>query len=160
MLPRAPALACLIGAAAFAFVAALAPGSGSVAAEPPASAANPPNPAHGGAAEPHAGTGAAAAPGVGTQPPGTPAARLQHVMTQGMTSMHTLPLSGDVDRDFATMMAAHHEHGVRMTEEYVRYAGDPRLRRWAEKTLAAQRKELAELRATGLVAKPVPDARR
>jgi uncharacterized protein (DUF305 family) len=53
------------------------------------------------------------------------------------------PASGDVDRDFATMMIPHHQGAVEMAEAELRFGRDPVLRRLAQGIIVEQRQEIA-----------------
>ena len=56
------------------------------------------------------------------------------------------PPSGDVDRDFATMMIPHHQGAVAMAEAELRFGSDPVLRRLAQGIVVEQRQEIAVMR--------------
>jgi uncharacterized protein (DUF305 family) len=64
-------------------------------------------------------------------------------MDQGMKA----PMTGDPDRDFARMMIPHHQGAIDMAETELRFGKDKRLRRLARDIIAAQRKEIAVMRA-------------
>ena len=73
-----------------------------------------------------------------------------HAMMAGMTEMtHAMsatPLTGDADQDFVAMMLPHHMGAVSMAKVEVEYGQDPEMRRLAEAIIAAQDKEIAEMR--------------
>jgi uncharacterized protein (DUF305 family) len=52
-----------------------------------------------------------------------------------------VPPSGDVDRDFAAGMLAHHVGAVEMAQVELRFGRDPEMRRLAEAIVAAQEEE-------------------
>lgn len=85
------------------------------------------------------------------QAPSRPSAgmKMHQQMMAGQKRMQGMRLSGDPDRDYKAMMQHHHEQGVAMTQTYLESAKDPALRRWAQKMLTNQRRELQELRALG-----------
>ena len=72
-------------------------------------------------------------------------------MMAGMTRMnHTMsavPLTSDADQDFVAMMLPHHQGAVSMAQVELKYGHDPQMRRLAKAIIAAQDKEIAEMRA-------------
>jgi len=57
-----------------------------------------------------------------------------------------MDLSGDPDKDFAMMMIPHHEGAIDMAKVELQFGKDPQLRAMAEKIIAAQESEIAELK--------------
>ena len=66
-------------------------------------------------------------------------------MMRGMESMRQMQPSGDPDRDFATMMRAHHQQAVEMSQIYLKQAKSPELRKMAQKIISDQQREIAPL---------------
>ena len=64
-------------------------------------------------------------------------------MMQGMDRK----LTGDTDQDFVAGMLPHHQGAVEMARIELRHGKDPELRRLAEAIIAAQDKEIAQMRA-------------
>jgi uncharacterized protein (DUF305 family) len=69
---------------------------------------------------------------------------LMAAMGNMMTAMHADP-SGDPDRDFATMMIAHHQGAIDMAKVELQYGDDPELRALAETIIKAQTDEIARM---------------
>jgi uncharacterized protein (DUF305 family) len=63
-------------------------------------------------------------------------------MMQGMS----LRPSGDVDRDFARMMVAHHQGAIDMAMAELRHGSNEQLRRIAQEIIVTQRDEIAAMR--------------
>lgn len=70
---------------------------------------------------------------------------LHQVMSKNMQEMQAMKMTGDIDRDFATMMKHHHQSGIEMAQVQARNGKDPELRQQAQKIIEAQKKEIAEL---------------
>ena len=64
----------------------------------------------------------------------------EHMMQGAKQSMH-MKMSGDVDRDFATMMRHHHQMGIRMAEDEVKNGKDPQMKALAQKIIESQKAE-------------------
>jgi uncharacterized protein (DUF305 family) len=75
-----------------------------------------------------------------------PAAKgFMDAMNNMMQAMHMQP-TGDADKDFAAMMIPHHQGAIDMAKVELEYGKDPQLRMLAESVVAAQEKEIAELK--------------
>ena len=65
-------------------------------------------------------------------------------MMSGMDGMKKLPMSGDVDRDFAVMMRAHHQQGVDMAETQLMHGKSAEMKAMAKNIIKEQKKEIAK----------------
>jgi uncharacterized protein (DUF305 family) len=63
-------------------------------------------------------------------------------MARMMKGMDVRP-SGNIDRDFATMMIAHHQGAIDMARAELHYGSNERLRRLAQEIVVAQQQEIA-----------------
>ena len=66
-------------------------------------------------------------------------------MNKMMADM-TIKPSGDIDRDFVTMMVPHHQGAIDMAKAELEYGHNEELRRMAQQIVAAQQKEIATMR--------------
>jgi hypothetical protein len=66
-------------------------------------------------------------------------------MTKMMIDMGIRP-SGDVDKDFVTMMTPHHQGAIDMALAELRYGHNERLRRMAQEIIITQQQEIAAMR--------------
>ena len=75
-------------------------------------------------------------------------------MSAGSMEMHKammsgmdmkMKMSGNVDKDFAIMMAMHHQQAVRMADIEIARGSNPRLKEMARKMKAAQQLEIQQL---------------
>ena len=96
------------------------------------------------------------APMPGMAMPATPGARPGATAAEGsmMTAMDTMskamaavPMTGDADRDFVAMMLPHHQGAVDMARFELAHGRDPAMLRLARGIVAAQNKEIAEMKA-------------
>jgi uncharacterized protein (DUF305 family) len=62
-----------------------------------------------------------------------------------MQDMHGMAMTGDVDKDFVTMMIPHHQGAIDMAELELKYGKDPKIRALAETIVKAQETEIAEM---------------
>ena len=63
-------------------------------------------------------------------------------MNEKMTAM---PMSGNTDVDFATMMRMHHQGAINMAEAELKTGKNAQMRTMAKNIIAAQKKEIAQL---------------
>jgi len=66
-------------------------------------------------------------------------------MTRMMADMMISP-SGDVDRDFAAMMIAHHQGAIDMAKSFLRYGSNEQLLRLAQEIIITQQQEIDVMR--------------
>ena len=59
----------------------------------------------------------------------------------------SLPYTGDPDVDFRVQMIPHHQGAIDMARVQLQYGSDPALRTMAEKIIADQEREIAEMEA-------------
>jgi uncharacterized protein (DUF305 family) len=66
-------------------------------------------------------------------------------MMKGMNDkMASMPMSGDSDADFVSMMRVHHQGAIDMAETELRDGKSPQMRKMAKEIIAAQKKEIAK----------------
>ena len=65
-------------------------------------------------------------------------------MMMGMDEMQKMQPSGDVDKDFATMMKMHHQQALDMAEMELAHGKSAEMKAMAKKIIAAQKKEITQ----------------
>jgi uncharacterized protein (DUF305 family) len=65
-------------------------------------------------------------------------------MMMGMDSMQKMPMSGDIDKDFAMMMKMHHQQALNMAELQLAQGTSPEMKAMAKQIIVAQKKEIAQ----------------
>ena len=73
--------------------------------------------------------------------------KMHMAMQESQKKMSEMQMSGDTDRDFATMMRAHHQHGIDMAKAEVESGKDPEMLKEAKKIIASQQKDIEKLDA-------------
>ena len=68
---------------------------------------------------------------------------MRKAMMQGQSM--SMPMTGDVDKDFATMMTMHHRQAIAMIDVYLQHGDDAELRALAQHMKQAQQKEIIEM---------------
>lgn len=72
---------------------------------------------------------------------------LQKSMTAMMDKMKSMQMSGNVDKDFATMMSSHHQNGISMAKMELKNGMSDKLKQMAQKSIDDQQKDIKEFRA-------------
>lgn len=71
---------------------------------------------------------------------------LQKSMSDMSSKMKSMPMSGNVDKDFASMMASHHEDGMVMQKLEVKNGMADKLKQMAKKGITEHQKEISEFK--------------
>lgn len=77
---------------------------------------------------------------------GSGSQELHQSMMSGMEKMHDMKMSGDTDRDFASMMIAHHEQAIEMSKAVLNHGDDPEVQKKAREIIAASEKDIRDLK--------------
>ena len=91
----------------------------------------------------HAGHGAAKSPARSKDAPSTAAFRKANDL---MHKQMNIAYSGDADVDFIRGMIPHHQGAIDMARIQIAHGKDPAVRRIAEKIIADQQREIAEMK--------------
>ena len=81
------------------------------------------------------------------KPAATPADKAFAASMQTMMKNMSVKPTGNPDRDFVLMMTPHHQGAIDMAKVELQYGTDPELRRLATDIIAAQEKEIAQMKA-------------
>ena len=77
----------------------------------------------------------------------TPATRAFKQANDRMHRDMAIRFSGDADRDFVAGMIAHHQGAIDMAKVVLQHGKDAEIRKLAEEIIAAQEKEITQMRA-------------
>lgn len=75
------------------------------------------------------------------------ASAAMHEAHEKMMQAMQMEMTGDPDHDFAMMMIPHHQGAIDMARVELEYGKDPEMRALAERIIADQEKEIAEMQA-------------
>jgi uncharacterized protein (DUF305 family) len=67
-------------------------------------------------------------------------------MKSSKSKMQTTKTSGDIDKDFATLMSMHHQQGIEMAKLEKQYGKDTKLKPMAERIMMEHEKDVKELK--------------
>lgn len=70
---------------------------------------------------------------------------MQDAMSSGMNKMMSMKSTGDVDRDFATMMKGHHEMAIDMAKTEMDKGKSPELKGMAEQIIKDSRRDIQKI---------------
>jgi len=72
---------------------------------------------------------------------------LSKEMDNMKTDMSKMQMSGNTDKDFATMMISHHEGAIKMSKDELSHGMNAELKQMAKKVIDDQTKEIAEFKS-------------
>ena len=68
--------------------------------------------------------------------------KMHMTMQENQKKMNDMQMSGDIDRDFAMMMRAHHQAGIDMAKVEAESGKNPEMVKEAKKIIASQQKDI------------------
>ncbi|HET6805057.1 MAG TPA: DUF305 domain-containing protein [Frateuria sp.] len=101
--------------------------------------------AHGTRASEQEGPSATAQTGDGMAGMHSPGSMELHRITEESKVM-PMPMTGDVDKDFATMMTMHHQTAIKMSDALLKYSKNDGLRALASHMKAAQQEDIRKMK--------------
>ena len=69
---------------------------------------------------------------------------MRSAMMAGMKNMDSMKMTGNTDRDFATMMKMHHQGAIDMAQLELKSGKDAKMRAMAKRIIDSQQKEIKE----------------
>jgi uncharacterized protein (DUF305 family) len=78
--------------------------------------------------------------------PASPATQAFKAANEKMHRDMNVPLTGDADHDFVQNMIPHHQGAIDMAKIALKYGSDPQVRKLAEEVIAAQEKEIGDMK--------------
>jgi uncharacterized protein (DUF305 family) len=75
---------------------------------------------------------------------GSGSQQMMNSMMDGMKEMQSMKMTGDVDRDFASMMRMHHQKGIEMAQAEIKNGKDEKMKAMARKIAEDQGKEIKQ----------------
>lgn len=71
---------------------------------------------------------------------------LHDSMMKGMQDMHGMKMTGNVDKDFASMMIHHHQQAIEMSQVQLKQGKSAEVRKKAQEIIDASERDIADLK--------------